>query len=89
MGISKNNFIQLINSIAELDIKTKVAKIKCNTLVLCGEKDKANLESAKSLNKNIKNSELKIIKNAGHEINIDTPKELAETIKVFLICKGD
>lgn len=83
MGISKNNFIQLLKSMADLDIKAKVANIKCHTLVLCGEKDKANLESAKQLNKNIKDSELKVIKNAGHEVNIDAPNELAATIKSF------
>ncbi len=42
MGISKNDFINLTNSMSELDIKSKVSKIKCSTLVLCGEKDKSN-----------------------------------------------
>lgn len=42
MGISKKDFINLTNSMSELDIKSKVSKIKCSTLVLCGEKDKSN-----------------------------------------------
>lgn len=85
MGVSKENFIQLTNSMSELNIKEKISKLKCNTLVVCGENDSANIESAKKLNENIKNSELKMIKNAGHEINIDAPEKFAEIIKEFLI----
>ena len=85
MGISKENFIQLANSMTELNIEEKILKLKCPTLVVCGEKDSANLESAYKLNKHIKNSELKIIKNVRHEINIDAPEEFAEIIKEFTI----
>lgn len=73
MGISKKDFISLTNSMTELDIKSKVERIKCNTLILCGEKDNVNMESAKQLNNHIKDSKLNIIKNARHEVNIDTP----------------
>lgn len=83
MGVSKENFIQLTNSMAELNIKEKILKLKSHTLVLCGEKDSANIESANKLNENIKNSELKIIKNAGHEINIEAPEKFSEIIKEF------
>ena len=85
MGISKENFIQLANSMTELNIEEKILKLKCPTLVVCGEKDSANLESAYKLNNHIKNSELKIIKNVRHEINIDAPEEFAEIIKEFTI----
>ena len=87
IGISKENFIQLTNSMAELNIKEKISKLKCHTLVICGEKDSANIESANKLNENIKNSELKIIKNAEHEVNIDAPEKFAEIIKGFLVSK--
>ena len=83
IGISKKNFIELSNSLAELNIKFKISKIQCNTLIICGERDNANIESVKQLHSNIKNSKIKIIKGAGHEINIDTPEEIANTIKQF------
>ena len=41
------------------------------------------MKSAKQLNKVIKNSEFKIIENAGHEVNIDNSKELANVIYDF------
>ena len=87
IGISKENFIQLTNSMTELNIKEKISKLKSPILVVCGEKDTANLESANKLNENIENSTLKIIRNAGHEVNIDAPEKFAEIIKEFLVNK--
>lgn len=68
-----------------LSIQKKVQHIKCNTLIICGEKEKdnINMKSAKQLNKVINNSKFKIIENAGHEVNIDNPKELANIINDF------
>lgn len=83
MGISKKNFVRLVNSMSELEIFEKLKDIKCKTLVLCGEKDNTNMKSAKLLDRNIKNSELKIISNSGHEVNIDNPEELANIIYEF------
>lgn len=83
MGIKKNDFINLTNSMADLDIKSKVDNIKCKALILCGEKDNVNMESAKQLNRNIKVSKLEIIKNAGHEVNTENPKELASIISKY------
>ena len=83
MGMKKNDFINLTNSMADLDIKSKVDNIKCKALILCGEKDNVNMESAKQLNRNIKASKLEIIKNAGHEVNTENPKELARVISKY------
>ena len=83
MGVQKNDFINLTNSMAELDIKSKVENIKCPTLILCGEKDNANIKSAYCLSENIKDSKLEIVKNTGHIINEENPKELAVLINNF------
>lgn len=83
MGVPKKDFINLVNSMAELDIKSNVEKIQCNTLILCGEKDSSNMESAKQLHKHIKNSQLDIIKNAGHEVNMDNPIALSNRITEY------
>ena len=68
-----------------LSIPEKAPNIKINTLIICGEKEKdnINMKSAKQLNKVIQNSKFKIIENAGHEVNIDNPIELASTIYDF------
>lgn len=83
MEISKKDFINLTNSMYKLDIKLKVSKIKCSTLVLCGEKDNANIKSAHYLSENIKNAKIKIIENTGHIVNEENPNELAKLLIEF------
>ena len=68
-------FINLTNSMYNLDIKSKVSDIKCSTLVLCGEKDNANIKSAHYLSENIKNS--------AHIVNEENPNELSKLLIEF------
>ena len=85
IGCSKKDMINLLNSMKNLSIPDKAPHIKNNALIICGEeeKDNINMKSAKQLSKVIQNSKLKIIENAGHEVNIDNPIELANTIYDF------
>lgn len=86
IGCSKRKVTTLLNSMRNLSIPQKAKNIKCKTLIICGEREKnnINMKSAKLLNNDIKNSKFKIIPNAGHEINIDAPEEFANTIIGFL-----
>ena len=83
MGCSKREFLTLVNSMSNLDIAKDLETIKCNSLIICGYKDNANMENAKLLNKSIKNSKFKVTSNSSHEVNIDNPKELANIIYDF------
>lgn len=85
MGCPKKDMISLLDSMKNLSIQEKASNIKVSTLVICGEKEKnnINMKSAKQLNKVIKNSKFKIIENAGHEVNIDNSNELANVIYDF------
>lgn len=83
MGFHKKDFIRLSASMAELDFKEDLSKIECPTLILCGENDRANQKAAKGLSERIKNSEYRMVPNAGHEANADHPREVAELIRGF------
>lgn len=83
IGCLKKDFITLVNSMSNLDMASDLDKIECRMLILCGEKDNQNMEDARLLNNNIKNSEFKIIKNASHEVNIDNPDETFNMINDF------
>lgn len=83
MGCSKKEFITLVNSMSNLNISKDLEKIKCKSLILCGAKDKVNMESAKLLNNSIRNSEFKVISNSSHEVNIDNPNELSNIVYDF------
>ncbi len=83
MGICKKEVISLCNSMMDLDFRQNLKDIHCRTLVLCGEKDKSNLSASIKLKEQIRNAELVIISNAGHEINIDNPFESGKAIISF------
>lgn len=83
LGVAKKDFIRLSASVAKLDFMKSSALLTCPTLILCGANDKANLKSARHFHETIKNSEFVIIKDAGHEVNIDKPIELADVLGAF------
>jgi pimeloyl-ACP methyl ester carboxylesterase len=82
-GVRKRHFLQIINSMMNLDFTKDLKNISCATLIICGEKDIFNKKAAKNLMKNIQNTTLKIMKKSGHVINIDDPENLATEIKNF------
>lgn len=83
MVFNKKDTFILGNTMKELDFSNNVQVIICPTLIICGEKDKANMKSAHFLSENIKGSEWKIIKETGHVVNEENPKELASVISEY------
>ena len=83
LDLQKNEVIQLCKTMAELDFRPVLHKISCPVLVICGEKDKANRKAAESLASAVKHAELVILNNAGHEVNTEVPKPLAEVLRAF------
>ena len=83
MAFNKKDTFILGKTMKSLDFSTRVQNIKCPTLVICGEKDNANLKSTYYLAENIENAKLEIMKNTGHIVNEENPKELAKTLTEF------
>lgn len=83
MGIGKESFRNLTNSMLSLDFSNRLKDISCPVLILCGEKDRANRKAAESLAKTINGAKLHVIKNAGHEVNTQAPIPLAEILMDF------
>ena len=83
LGITKNEFINLLKSMKDLMINDELEQLNCRTLLFCGKEDKLNIKSSKLFNEKIKNIKFEIIKNSGHEINIDNPKDLGQIISEF------
>lgn len=83
MGCSKKDFITLVNSMSNLNIKINLDKIDCRSLILCGSKDNVNMKSAKQISNSIRKSEFQIVEDSSHEVNVDNPKELAQKIYDF------
>lgn len=82
-GFSKKDFSVLMGSMSNLDFSDTVDRISCPTLIVCGKNDKANAKAVRELATKIPQAKLRFIEHAGHEVNVDTPAELANTIKYF------
>ena len=83
MAFDKKNTFALGNSMRDLDFSGRVQKIRCPTLILCGEKDRANIQSARFLSQNIKGAQLQLITQTGHVVNEENPGALAERLNEF------
>jgi len=83
IGISKKNIISLTISMMDLNFENDLEKITCPVLIVCGEKDIANEKASKKLKNLLNTSTLKLIQNAGHEVNKDNPKQLSDELNKF------
>ena len=84
-GFAKSDYISLCRSMMSLDFSVSLNGISCPTLILHGEKDKANSKAAADIAGRIKNAKLQVIGCSGHEVNIDAPERLAEIIHTFTV----
>ncbi len=83
MAFDKKNTLALGNSMRDLDFSGRVSAVQCPTLILCGEKDRANIQSAQFLSQNIKGAQLQLIAQTGHVVNEENPGALAERLNEF------
>lgn len=82
-GFGKASMISLSKSMIGLDFYQDLKYIHCRTLVICGEKDRANRRASMKLKEQIPNAEISLIPNAGHEVNVDAPTLLGKELKTF------
>lgn len=83
MAFSKRDTLALSASMKALDLSGRAQRIQCPTLILCGEKDRANLKSAHFFSRNITNAALTVVDRAGHALNEDAPQALARLLDDF------
>ena len=86
-GVEKQEFmkifLELMDTMLDLDFSESMKHIQCDTLVICGDKDVANKKAAQYLAQNIPKAKHQILKNTGHEVNAKNPKELAAVLESF------
>lgn len=83
MGLSKTDVSVLTKSMLDLDFSSTIKKITSQPLIVCGKKDKANFKAANELAAIIPGAKLYFIEKAGHQVNEDTPEELAAVLKGY------
>ena len=83
IGFSKNDTMQLTNSMVDLDFSKELKKISCTALILCGKKDYGNKKAAKNLSERIPNATLYLIDDIAHEVNITSSDKLADILNKY------
>ena len=82
-GMTKEKAIAAFESIAALDLRADLSKVKAPTLVLTGSQDQANAPTAKALSQGIRGARLETI-NGGHALNTSAPAEFNAAVFPFL-----
>ncbi len=85
MAFDKKDTFALGNTMKDLDFSGRVDQIQCPTLILCGEKDSANMKSARYFSQTIKSAELKALENTGHVVNEESPEALARILTEYYL----
>ena len=88
-GFGKSNKVRShdsINYMANTVLKTlKEKNIKNITLIIWGDKDRANdFKQVETLKNNIPNSDIVIFKGCSHNAHLEMPDKFNETLKTFL-----
>ncbi|MDE6906432.1 MAG: alpha/beta hydrolase [Lachnospiraceae bacterium] len=83
MAFDKKDTFLLGNSMKNLDFGNSVQDIKCQTLIICGKKDSANLKSAYFLSEHMENAKKVIMEDTGHVVNEENPKMLAKILDKY------
>lgn len=79
--VMKSTFLKIVNT----DLSASSKLVDCNTLIIYGKNDQETpIYMAKKLHKNIKNSQLVIIENAGHFVYLEQPTIVQKYVSLFL-----
>ncbi len=70
---------------SEFDARDSISRIETPTLIIVGDEDKLTpIKWSEYLQSKIRNSEIKIVKTAGHMVTAEKPDEVNESIMSFL-----
>lgn len=83
IGMGKQEVIELMNSMMQLDFGEKLKSLSCPALILCGEKDRANRRASLELAQKLPLAQLQLVEGAGHELNVEAPQKMAEYLVKF------
>lgn len=83
--LHKESYIKSIEASVNMDVRTDLGDIKVPTLVVVGSADRlTTVDMARSIAGDIAGSELAIIENAGHLVNIEEPAKFNDIVIEFL-----
>ena len=82
MGFSKKQVLSLTRSMRNLDFTDQLSSLQPPVMLICGGKDKQNLKRMEKLGQ-LLSTDLVVLKNAGHEVNLSESERLGDLLKEF------
>lgn len=82
--IEHDDWNRIWRAVTKMESKDDLGKVKCPTLLLVGEHDTMTRYQQPYINKQIRNSELKIIPHAHHATSLDNPAAVNHEILNFI-----
>lgn len=86
-GMDKKNVLSFYKRMAEFDLTETLKRTTLPCQLICGDRDKINLKASKEMLNLMPQAQFTILKNTGHESNVDNPLGLAQAIGDFLESK--
>lgn len=82
-GFSRQDFLSLCASMADLDFSSRMKKLSMPVLLLAGEKDKLSCKTCQTWGIVPPKGQFSILEECGHEINLENPATTAEILSSF------
>lgn len=83
-GITKPRLMEVLDAMADFDVRERLGEINAPTLVLVGADNRGDLEGAEQLAQGIPDARLHLIPGGGPQLTATHPKELARLIREFV-----
>lgn len=83
MGLSKRQVLTLTRSMMGVDFRARLSQLRCPALIVCGERDRANLPASKELAALLPSAVFRPAAGAGHEVNVQAPRALSGMLCEF------
>ncbi|MBK7722045.1 MAG: alpha/beta fold hydrolase [Austwickia sp.] len=83
-GLDKRRTLAALDDLSRADLRAGLSRVTASTLVVCGGRDRVNLPAARQLADGISGARLEIVAGAGHEVNVDRPREFNDLLYGFL-----
>jgi 3-oxoadipate enol-lactonase len=80
----KRRLMSVIESVSHVDLRADAIRVQARTLVLCGARDRFNVPASRLAARLIRGAELRVIRGAGHEWNVQLPELFTTTVEVFV-----
>ncbi len=83
-AVGKRVYQDSLRELAHTDLRDRLPEVRVPTLVVCGERDRANLAGSRDLARGIIEAKLRVVPDARHLWNLEHPDLFARTVSDFV-----